>query len=43
MAQEGKIEGPLAAQDLYVDNFSKNWEEVCQWIYSTNLEDVIAE
>lgn len=37
------LTGPKAAQDLYVDVFSKNWEEVCQWIYSTNLDDVIAE
>ena len=37
------LTGPKAAQDLYVDVFSKNWEEVCQWIYSTNLDDVVAE
>lgn len=37
------LTGPKAAQDLYVDVFSKNWEKVCQWIYSTNLDDVIAE
>lgn len=43
VAQNGNVNGPMAAQDLYVDVFSKNWEEVCQWIYSTNLDDVIAE
>ena len=43
VAQNGNVTGPMAAQDLYVDVFSKNWEEVCQWIYSTNLDDVIAE
>jgi hypothetical protein len=29
VAQVGNINGPLIAQNLYVDVFSKNWEEVC--------------
>ena len=28
------------AQDVAVDVLMKNWEKVCKWVYSTNLDDV---
>ena len=33
-------EAPYLAQNAAVDILMKNWEKVCKWVYSTNLDNV---